>query len=388
MKKVVVKGSSAEKLAAFFPWVYDNEILECAESRGDIVEVFSKSGAFLGTGYLNTHSAISVRILSFGKEKIDRDFFVRRITRAFESRRDILGRTNACRVVHSEADGLPGLIADIYNGFLVVQVNTAGMENFRGTILDVFSQVLEIKGIYEKSDARSREKEGLQTRENVLMGEVPERVIIEENGIKFLVELKGSQKTGFYLDQRRNRYITSSRIAAGMRVLDVFSHTGAFGIYAALKGAKVKLVDVSRAALDLARENAGLNGLGRIEAIKADAFDFLDDCVKDGTRADAVVLDPPPFSRTRGSRQGALRGMKHLALQSLRILGEGGLLAIFSCSHNISMDDLLRLTIEAARDTRSRLEVTDFLFQDVDHPYIINIPQSLYLKGLLLKKHD
>lgn len=388
MKKVVVKGSSAEKLVAFFPWVYDNEILECPESRGDIVEVFSKSGAFLGTGYLNTHSAISVRILSFGKEKIDREFFVRRITRAFESRRDILGRTNACRVVHSEADGLPGLIADIYNGFLVVQVNTAGMENFRGTILDVFSQVLEIKGIYEKSDARSREKEGLQTRENVLMGEVPERVTIEENGIKFLVELKGSQKTGFYLDQRRNRYITSSRLSAGMRVLDVFSHTGAFGIYAALKGAKVKLVDVSRAALDLARENAGLNGLGRIEAIKADAFDFLDDCVKDGTRADAVVLDPPPFSRTRGSRHGALKGMKHLALQSLRILGEGGLLAIFSCSHNISMDDLLRLTIEAARDTRSRLEVTDFLFQDVDHPYLINIPQSLYLKGLLLKKHD
>jgi len=388
LKKVVVKGSSAEKLSAFFPWVYDNEILERPESRGDIVEVFSKSGAFLGTGYLNTHSAIAVRLLSFGKEKIDRAFFVRRITRAFESRREIFGRTNAFRVVHSEADGLPGLIADIYNGFLVVQVNTAGMENFRGTILDVFSQVLVIKGIYEKSDARSREKEGLQTRENVLMGEVPERVIIEENGIKFLVELKGSQKTGFYLDQRRNRYITSSRIVAGMRVLDVFSHTGAFGIYAALKGAKVKLVDVSRAALDLAQENAGLNGLGRIEAIKADAFDFLDDCVKDGARADAVVLDPPPFSRTHGSRQGALRGMKHLALQGLRILGDGGLLAIFSCSHNISMDDLLRLTIEAARDTRSRLEVTDFLFQDVDHPYLINIPQSLYLKGLLLKKHD
>jgi 23S rRNA (cytosine1962-C5)-methyltransferase len=388
LKKVVVKGSSAEKLAAFFPWVYDNEILECPESRGDIVEVFSKSGAFLGTGYLNTHSAISVRILSFGREKIDRDFFVRRISMAFASRRDILGRTNACRIVHSEADGLPGLIADIYNGFLVVQVNTLGMENFRDTILDVFSQVLEIKAVYEKSDARSREKEGLQTRENVLRGEVPERVIIEENGIKFHVELRGSQKTGFYLDQRRNRCITSSRISAGMRVLDVFSHAGAFGIYAALKGAKVKLVDVSRAALDLAQENAGLNGLGRIEAIKADAFDFIDDCVKNGTRADAVVLDPPPFSKTRGSRQGALKGMKHLALQSLRILGEGGLLAIFSCSHNVSMDDLLKLTTEAARDTRSRLEVTDFLFQDLDHPYLINIPQSLYLKGLLLKKHD
>lgn len=388
MKKVIVKGSSAEKLSSFFPWVYANEILDAPPGHGDLVEVLSRNGSFLGIGYLNTTSVISIRVLSFKREEIDGDFFVRRISGALNSRKNILGITNACRVVHSEADGLPGLVADLYGEHLVVQINTAGMEGFRSAIIAAFQQVLELKGIYEKSDARSRQREGLGTEERLIAGQVPPHVEINENGLRFQVDLRGGQKTGFYLDQRRNRAITSVRIAPKMRVLDIFSHTGGFGIYAARKGADVTLVDSSRPALDVALENARLNGLAGIGTVHGDAFEFLDDLVRKGFGADAIVLDPPPFSRTRGARGGALRGLKHLVLQSLSILGAGGLLALFSCSHHVSLDDLLALSLEAAHDTRSRLEVTDFLFQDLDHPYILNIPQSLYLKGLLFRKHD
>lgn len=390
LKKVIIKKSSAAKLAAYFPWVYDNEIMDMSSDSlkaGDIVEVVTKKGAFLGMGYFNPRSVISVRILSFQREEINKQFFVEKIRRAFESRRDILRVTDSCRIVYAEADGLPGLIADLYNGFLVIQINTMGMEKRREMIIDAFRQVIELKGIYEKSDPRSRDKEGLGTEERAICGDIPDRLKIHENGIKFLVEIKGSQKTGFYLDQRRNRFLTAARINEGMRVVDIFSNTGAFGIYAAKKGARVKAVDVSQPALDIAAENALLNGV-QMETVRSDAFDYLDDSVNKGSKVDAVILDPPPFSRTKGARQGAISGLKHLVLQSLRILIEGGLLAVFSCSHHISANDLLALSEEAAQDTRSRLEITDFLFQDLDHPYIINIPQSLYLKGLLFKKHN
>lgn len=390
MKKVIIKKSSAAKLASHFPWVYDNEVLELSAENlkpGDIVEVFTKKGTFLGTGYFNPRSIIAVRLLSPQREEINKHFYVERIRKALELRKDIFNVGNACRVVYSEADSLPGLIADLYNGWLVIQINTAGMEGRRGIIIDAFRQVIELKGIYEKSDARSREKEGLQTEEQPLSGDVPDRVTIQENGISFLVEIKGSQKTGFYLDQRRNRFLTAARIGSGMSVLDIFSNAGAFGIYASRKGARVKAVDVSQPALDLAAENARINGV-QIETVRSDAFDFLDESVNKKTRADAIILDPPPFSKSRGARQGAISGLKHLVLQSLRLLNEGGLLALFSCSHHISVNDLLALSLEAAQDTGSRLEVTDFLFQDMDHPYILNFPQSLYLKGLLFRKRD
>ena len=390
MKKIFIKKSSAAKLASYFPWVYDNEILEVSSGSlkpGEIVEVFTKKGTFLGIGYFNPQSVISLRILSFQKTEINKSFFIEKIRKAFESRREVLKVTNACRAVYSEADGLPGLIADIYDRILVLQINTAGMENLKGLIIDAFRETFDLKGIYEKSDARSREKEGLHTAEQPVSGEVPESLNIQENGISFLVEIKGSQKTGFYLDQRRNRSIVSERIKGDMQVLDIFCNTGGFGIYAACKGARVQSVDVSQSALDIALENARLNGV-QMQTVKSDAFDFLDESVNKGLRADAIILDPPPFSKSRGSRQAAIGGLKHLVLQSLRILNEGGLLAIFSCSHHISVSDLLALSMEAAQDTRSRLEVTDFLFQDLDHPYIINIPQTLYLKGLLFRKRD
>ena len=229
---------------------------------------------------------ISVRMLAFSREKINQDFFKSKIQSAIALRKKILEISNAYRVIHSEADGLPGLIVDAYDGYLVIRINTAGMEIFREIIIEVLLKTLCPKeGMMEKSDSHSRKKEGLGTSEAVISGDVPERIEIIENGIRFFVEFRGGQKTGFYLDQRHNRLITAAKVSQGMDVLDIFCHTGAFGIYAALRGAgSVRLIDVSQPVLELAADNAALNKIRQIETIRMDAFDFLDKSVGRGSR--------------------------------------------------------------------------------------------------------
>ncbi|HRT27369.1 MAG TPA: class I SAM-dependent rRNA methyltransferase, partial [Syntrophales bacterium] len=263
----------------------------------------------------------------------------------------------------------------------------AGMERLRREILAAFIDVVRPAGIYERSDAGAREKEGLGSAEGVLYGEIPEELTIEEGGVLFKVRLRESQKTGFYLDQRRNRGTVASYVGAGYRVLDVFSNTGGFGLYAAAKGAgSVTLVDQSAAALEAARENVSLNGMKDVVSVKADAFAYLAREAKQGKRYDLVVLDPPSFAKAKDAKGGALKGYRRLVLDGLRILKPEGYLAVFSCSHHISLDDIGCACLNAAADADCRIEVLEHLFQDTDHPYILNIPQSLYLKGLLTRK--
>ena len=385
MNKVVVKRAAAQRLRLFFPWVYRTDIQQAAGDAGDLVSVHAPDGAFLGIGYINPASEISVRILSFSDVEINRDFFRERLLAAFRKREPLRGKTDACRLVHAEADELPGLIVDEYAGHLAVQVNTLGMERLRGILLPELVEMRQPKGIYEKSDAKSRSREGLGTEHRVLHGEIPGRIEIAESGARFLVNLRESQKTGFFLDQRRNREVTASYVEEGFEVLDVFANTGAFGIHAALRGARrVRLVDVSREALELARENLAANGLAA-QTIKADVFDYQTDasCARD--RFDLLILDPPPFAKAKRSAAGALKGLRHLIVQSLRILRPGGLLAVFSCSHHVSQEDLQRAVLDAAADRGRRIEILEHLFQDRDHPYVLNIPMSLYLKGFLLR---
>jgi 23S rRNA (cytosine1962-C5)-methyltransferase len=389
IRDVIINKAASEKVAHFFPWVYDNEILRCTQDveKGELVRVCSPSGAFLGIGYINLKSTIAVRILSFVEHPIDDAFLRGKISKAWERRQSLMRQTNACRLVHSEADDLSGFIADYYNGYLSIQINTAGMENLRRGIISALTEVMEPRGIYERSDARSRAKEGLDATEGVVFGEVPDEIVVEEKGVRFCIRMRESQKTGFYLDQRRNREIIASCVGEGFRVLDVFSNTGGFGIHAALKGADtVTLVDTSSPALDLAAVNARLNGLKNVAAVKADAFDYLDGAFKKGKRYDLIVLDPPSFTKTKSSRGGALKGYRRLMLSSLRLLRAEGYLALFSCSHHVSLEDLMRISLEAAEETDSRLEVVEHLFQDRDHPYVISIPQSFYLKGVLFRK--
>ncbi|HRT69783.1 MAG TPA: class I SAM-dependent rRNA methyltransferase [Syntrophales bacterium] len=389
VKEVIVSKTAAGRVARFFPWVYENELVTVPRDvgGGEVIRVSSPSGGFLGVGYINQTSTIAVRVLSFTKRPIDQEFFREKIAKAWQ-RRAVLGETtNAFRVVHSEADGLPGLVADYYNGFLSLQVNTAGMERLRREILAAFIDVVRPAGIYERSDAGAREKEGLGSAEGVLYGEIPEELTIEEGGVLFKVRLRESQKTGFYLDQRRNRGTVASYVGAGYRVLDVFSNTGGFGLYAAAKGAgSVTLVDQSAAALEAARENVSLNGMKDVVSVKADAFAYLAREAKQGKRYDLVVLDPPSFAKAKDAKGGALKGYRRLVLDGLRILKPEGYLAVFSCSHHISLDDIGCACLNAAADADCRIEVLEHLFQDTDHPYILNIPQSLYLKGLLTRK--
>ncbi|HNS54234.1 MAG TPA: class I SAM-dependent rRNA methyltransferase [Syntrophales bacterium] len=385
MKTITVKRPAAERLRAFHPWVYRTDILEADGAPGELVAVHGPGGEFLGIGTFNPASEISVRILSFSRVEINRDFFRDRLLAAFRKREPLRGKTDACRLVHAEADELPGLVVDEYAGCLAVQVNTLGMERLRDLLLPELVETRQPKGIYEKSDAASRRREGLPTEHRVLQGGIPERIEIRESGARFLVNLRESQKTGFFLDQRRNREVVASYVQEGFEVLDVFANTGAFGIHAALRGAgRVKLVDASREALEMARENLAANGVAA-QTLKADAFDFLTEAPAARDRYDLVILDPPPFARAKRSASGARKGMRHLIAQSLRILRPGGLLAVFSCSHHVSQEDLRSALLEAAADRGCRIEVLEHLFQDRDHPQVLNVPMSLYLKGFLVR---
>ncbi len=388
MKQVVVSNEAAEKLRAKFPWVYGNEILRLDKTiyGGNVVAARSPAGGFLGIGYINPRSKIALRILSFKDELIDRNFLMNRIVKADRARNSIKDHTNAYRVVNSEADDLPGLTVDSYDHHLAVQFNTLGMEIQRESVIEALRESLNPSGIYEKSDRLSRDKEGLTTDEGVLAGTIPEDILIRENEAAFRIRLRESQKTGFYLDQRRNRSVVASYVGAGFKVLDVFCNTGGFGIYAGLRGAgSIRMLDISQPALEDAAFNSELNRLSKVEQIKAEAFDYLTEAAE-RDRYDMIILDPPSFAKTKQARRGAIRGFKHLVSASLRMLAPGGYLAVFSCSHHISLDDLKDVLLETSINAGSRFRIHEHLFQDRDHPYLINFPQSLYLKGLLAQR--
>ena len=390
MRKVTVKKQAVEKIKKFFPWIYMNEIKKIPKDirKGEIVDIYSPSGELLGRGYINPSSVITVRILSFfNKEDINKAFFIQRIKRAFSKRQHLQNITNAFRIVHSEADFLPGLIVDYYDGYLSLQINTAGIENFREEIIEALIEVINPKGIYEKSDEKSRGKEGLDTKEGIIYGSVPESIFVVENSVKFKVSLFKGQKTGFYLDQRRNRKIVSNYVEKGFKVLDLFSNTGGFGIYCGLKEADfIKFVDISENAVELIHENCELNSINNYQVIKENVFDFLKEEVKKGEKYDIIVVDPPSFAKTKKEKEGALRGFKYLILKSLQLLSDKGYIAIFSCSHHVDMEDLKSVTLEASKDRKVPVEIVEHMYQDTDHPYILNIPNSLYLKGFILRK--
>jgi 23S rRNA (cytosine1962-C5)-methyltransferase len=389
MKKVIVKNSSADKITSGLPWVYRGEILAIEEPvrPGDLVRLHARGGSFLGIGYVNPLSQITVRVLTGEDRPIDDEFISSRISKAIHKRRELRVQTNACRLIHAEADELPGLVVDQYAGFLAVQVNTAGMERLRPLVLSCLVETLQPEGIYEKSEEKFRAREGLTTEERVLHGRVPDSILIEEYGARFALRWKESQKTGFYLDQRRNRQRVASHVKAGSDVLDLFSNTGGFGIHAALRGARsVTLVDASATALAQAEENIRLNHLTGVHVTRADAFDYIKESYERGRVFDLVVMDPPSFAQGRRMRDGALRAFRQLTSGCLRLLRAEGVLAVFSCSQAISLDDLMDASLKAAGDTGTRLDLLDFLLQDSDHPVGLHIPNSLYLKGLLIRK--
>lgn len=391
MKKLVVKNSAAKKLRLFNPWVYKNEIAMLPEGleAGELVEVVNLKQECFGIGYANTDSVITLRMLSFKQEEINAQWIKEKIHLAIISRNSILEHSNSCRLIHSEADGLAGLIVDFYDGVLTLSINTAGMERFRKEITDALIEIVKPIGIYEKSDEKVREKEGLETFEGVLYGGVPDFIEVVEFGCQFGLELKNSQKTGFYLDQRFNHGILTEHIDEEATMLDLFCNIGGFGMHALNAGAShVTFVDVSKTAIKQVQKNIALNGFeddGRSTCVVANAMDYIKELADKKSSYDIVVLDPPSFAKTKDQAKAAISGFKHLILNGIKVCKPGGIIALFSCSYHVGMDELMQISLDASRDTGKQLKVLEHMYQDKDHPYVLNMPNSLYLKGLLFQ---
>ena len=396
---IVLKPREEDRLLAGHPWVYDNEIASAegleGASPGAEVRIRASRGRILGRGLWSPSSKIRVRRYSFRDEAFDEALVLRRVTGAIDLRRRFFDpAADSFRAVFAEADGLPGLIVDRYVGegdagvrgsWLVVQFLCAGADARRDTILGVLSRVLAPDGIMERSDSPVRRLEGLEQRAGVVAGSVPGRVVIVENGLRFGADLAAGQKTGWFMDQRANRAAVAG-FARGRKVLDAFCNAGGFALAAAAAGAASVLgVDSSPEAVAAVRDNAALNGLADVEALEANAFDFLREAGAHDARYGLVVLDPPAFAKNRASLDGAIRGYKEINLRGMRLLDDGGVLATFSCSFWLPRERFIDVLEDAAADAGVRLRYLSELGQAPDHPVVSGYRESRYLKGFILE---
>ena len=373
------------------PWIFSGAI---ATVEGDhetigVADVLDDRKQWIARGLYNPKSQIRIRVLTWHKEPIDRDFFSRRIAQALALRENYLSATTtAYRLINGEGDFIPGLVVDRYNDFLVCQFFTSGIDFFKPDIVAALSGLVSVIGIFERSEGRVRDEEGIGPSVGVLFGEAPPDLIsIEENGYKFLVDVRRGQKTGFFLDQRDNRVLLSS-LARGQTVLNCFSYSGAFSVYALGGGAKkVISLDSSKPALELAEEHLALNGFAtaQSELLKADAFNYLKES---DTSFDLVVLDPPSLAHKRSDVSAATGGYKFLNLHALKHIQRGGLLLTFSCSQHLSIDLFQKVVFGAAVDAGRRVTVLKRLCQSIDHPVSLHHPEGEYLKGLVLRVLD
>ena len=387
MLRIYLKSGRERPVLHGHPWIFSGAI-ENVEGPPDTVgvaDIFDAKKNWLARGLYNQKSQIRVRLLTWHKETIDGDFFARRLRQAFALRqRHLSASTSGYRMVNGEGDFLPGLIVDRYSGFLVCQFFTAGMALFKDDIVEALALLDSITGIFERSEGRVSGEEGLEPSVGVLSGEAPpDKITIEEDGYKFLVDIRRGQKTGFFLDQRDNRVFLSA-VARDRAVLNCFSFSGAFSIYAFGGGAtKVVTLDSSMAALELAEQNLGLNGFADApgEILKGDAFAYLKEIDE---KFDLIVVDPPSLAHKRTDLDAATGGYKFLNLHALKHLNPGGMLLTFSCSQHLPIDLFQKVVFGAAVDARRKVTVIKRLSQPIDHPVSLHHPEGEYLKGLAL----
>jgi 23S rRNA (cytosine1962-C5)-methyltransferase len=392
MPSVFLKKNKERRLYAGHSWVYSSEIERITGDPdprdGDAVDIRDHKDRFFGRGFLNTKSQITVRRFTMAKEELDRAFFTRRIEQALAYRREdtSIGDTEAFRVVSSEGDQLPGLVVDQYGDNLVIQALTKGIDQRKGQIVEILREIFQPRAIIERNDVPSRKLEGLEETKGVLFGETGAIVRAQFAGFSIEVNLLEDQKTGFFLDQRDN-YQEVARLCTGKRVLDCFTYHGGFALAAAMASAKsVECVEISDIAIARARKNAELNGLtGKIQFVCANAFDVLKKYDVDKRQYDVIILDPPTFTRTRQNVEGALRGYKEINLRALKMLPPGGILATFTCSHHIDAELFKSIVVEAAADAKRTVRLVKVLSQSPDHPILPAIPETEYLRGLLLE---
>lgn len=381
MADIILLPGKEKRVYAGHPWVFRSDIARSKgdPQPGDTVRVTASNGRFLAMAVYNPASQIALRVLSRRDEPIDQAFIYRRVQEAVDYRRRFAD-LRSCRLIFAESDGLPAVIVDSFGGVLSLQCLCLGMEKYKGMICDALMELLHPNGIYERGDVPVRELEGLPQVTGVLRGQVPDKVMIEENGVKFWVDVKNGQKTGFFLDQKENRAAIAPFVK-GAEVLDCFTHTGSFALHAARFGARhVTGVDISEFACQCARENAALNGFDQVDFVAANAFDFLKEQCAAGAQYDVVILDPPAFTKTRHNLEAAERGYKEINLRGLKLLKNGGYLVTCSCSQHMLPGAFRDVVLSAAQDARVRLFQVEYRTQGRDHPILPAAPETQYLK--------
>jgi 23S rRNA (cytosine1962-C5)-methyltransferase len=397
---VTVNRKAADRASSGHPWIFASDILDRADAApGDTVRVAVANragtpGRPIGVAHFSSTSQIALRLLSStiqSPEHIDRAFFVRRLTAAIAYRQRVVKNSDAYRLIYSEGDLLPGLIVDRYGPYLVMQTLSQGMDRSRDLIAECLTELLAPTGIFARNDASVRKLENLPLESVVLSGEIPERVHVSMNGLQLEADLRRGQKTGVYLDQREN-YVAAAAHARG-RVLDCFTSTGGFALHCA-RGPNqgvdsvvesVDAIDSSAPALATAEANAKANGIAIIQFRQADVFEFLSGVSFHGSRYSTIILDPPAFAKSRRSLDDASRGYKEINLRALRLLGPGGALVTCSCSHHLTEAALLEIVAAAALDAGKTLRVLDRRTQAADHPILLTVPETHYLKCLILE---
>ncbi len=384
MKTLVLKPTRTQRIRGGHPWVFAGEVQKISgeEQPGEVVQVKDAKGKFVGLGTVNPNSNILVRLLTRMEETIDDDFWRRRIEEALKVRGDYLTGTDAYRLIHSEADGLPGLVVDRYGPYLSVQILAMGIEVRRDLIIQTLIDLVKPRGIFERSDVSVRRLEGLEERKGPIWGQTPPKsLIINEGPYQIGVDIQNGQKTGFFLDQRPNR-LRVGELAKGRRVLNAFSYSGGFTMAAALGGAtEVVSVDISAEAIALGEANAQMNGVSeRCSWVTANAFDFLREQEKAKELYDMIILDPPAFTKSKDSIPGAIRGYKEINLRAIRMLRPGGMLVSASCSHHMDAQTFVSVIQDAANDSGRRLRQLDLRGAGIDHPVLPAAPETNYLK--------
>jgi len=386
--KVFLRKGISDRIASGHPWIFGNEIgsLDGSAEPGDVVDVFTAGGSFVGRGYFNPASQIQVRLLTRDRgEAIDAAFWHRRILAAWEYRQR-LGYSTNCRLVFGEGDSLPALVIDKFGEYLVLQTLALGTDRWKSAIVDALQQIFSPAGIYERNDVPVRELEGLPQQKGFLSAPFETRIQLDEHGVKYWVDVERGQKTGFFLDQTENRR-SLAQVAHGASVLEAFCYTGSFSLHAARYGAESVLgLDISETAVAAARENAELNGVADRCSFEAlNAFDALKAWAREGRRYDVVVLDPPAFTKSRQGIEKAVTGYKEINLRGIKLVKPGGFLATASCTGLVTPEVFLRTVVDAARDARRTLRVIRWSGAGPDHPMVPQIPSTQYLKFLLVQ---
>jgi 23S rRNA (cytosine1962-C5)-methyltransferase len=384
MSTVTISRRGEDRARAGHPWIYRSDVIGADAGPGDLVQVQTERGRPIGYALFSDESEITLRMIAFGPAAPPEDFIERRLAAAIAYRQSLGLDATAYRLAHGEADRLPSLIVDRYGDHLVVQALSQGTDRRMPEITAALVKLLNPAGILARNDPRVRLLEGLEQNVEVLHGEVPERLEVREGAVRYQVDPWKGQKTGLFLDQRENRE-AAARYARG-RLLDAFSYNGGFALSLAKLCDSVLAVDISADAVARIRENAAANGIGNVEVREMNVFDELRELERTGARFETIVLDPPAFAKSKASIRKAMSGYKEINLRALKLLTPGGFLVTCSCSYNVSEEMFLDVVSEAAADASAEVSLVEKRAQGRDHPILINVPETYYLKCLILRK--